>query len=226
MVDLGEFRPELKGQRIAGRVADGRLRPYEERAKIVAGKLPAGQDVPLLWVDDPVDAFFLEIQGSGRVLLDDGSTVRVGFDGQNGQVYYAVGRELVKRGLYTKDEVSMQTIRAFMAAHPGEAQELMNLNKSYVFFKTLEGDGPIGGQGAPLTPGRSLAIDHGKLPYGVPVYVDAAPELRQLMVTQDTGGAITGAVRGDVFFGYGKQAEERAGKMKARGKYWLLLPKN
>jgi membrane-bound lytic murein transglycosylase A len=225
MVDLGEFRPALKGERIAGRVKDGRLRPYEARAEIAAGKLPPGQDVPLLWVDDPVEAFFLEIQGSGRVLLDDGSTVRVGYDGQNGQLYYAVGRELVKRGVYTREEVSMQAIRAWMEAHPQETPELMNLNKSYVFFRELPGEGPLGAQGVALTPGRSLAIDRTQLPYGIPLYVDAAPEVRQLMVAQDTGGAIRGAVRGDVFFGYGPAAEDKAGRMKQPGRYWLLLPR-
>jgi membrane-bound lytic murein transglycosylase A len=119
----------------------------------------------------------------------------------------------------------MQAIRDWMAANPGAAQDLMNLNKSYVFFKELSGEGPLGAQGVPLTPEASLAVDHGQMPYGVPVYVDAAPELQQLMVTQDTGGAIVGAVRGDVFFGYGKRAEERAGALRQEGRYWLLLPK-
>lgn len=230
MVELGEFREELKGQRIAGRVVDAKLKPYEDRAAIEAGKWPHN-DEALVWVDDPVDAFFLHIQGSGRLLLDDGTQMRVGYDGQNGHIYYAVGRELIKRGEMDKDNVSMQSIRAWLAAHPDQAAELMNINPSYVFFREMEKDGPEGGEGVTLTPLRSLAVDRSKIPYGVPVWLDigepvpdAAP-LRRLMVAQDTGGAIRGPVRGDVFWGYGPQAEAAAGEMKAEGRYWLLLPK-
>jgi membrane-bound lytic murein transglycosylase A len=232
MVELGEFRDELKGQRIAGRVVDGKLKPYEDRAQIVAGQWPHnGDDAVLLWVDDPVDAFFLHIQGSGAVDMDDGRVVRVGYDGQNGHVYYAIGRELVKRGEIAKEDVSMQSIRAWLEAHPDQALTLMNLNKSYVFLRRLDGDGPLGAEHVVLTPGRSLAVDSGKMAYGVPVWLDAAPpvagqsRIERLMVAQDTGGAIRGAVRGDVFFGHGETAETLAGQMKARGRYWLLLPK-
>lgn len=230
MVDLGEFRDELKGQRIAGRVIDARLRPYEDRASIMSGNWPHNDKV-LAWVDNPVDSFFLHIQGSGRILLDNGEQMRVGYDGQNGHVYYAVGRELIKRGELTKENVSMQAIRQWMADHPGQADEIMNTNRSYVFFRELTEDGPEGGEGVTLTPLRSLAIDRSKMPYGTPVWLDI-PEpssgetpLRRLMVAQDTGGAIRGPVRGDVFWGYGPQAENMAGKMKAEGRYWLLLPK-
>ncbi len=230
MVELGEFREELKGQRIAGRVLDGKLKPYEDRAKIVAGQWPHNDHV-LVWVDDAVDAFFLQIQGSGAVQLDDGSVMRVGYDGQNGHVYYAVGRELVKRGILPKEKVSMQAIRDWIAANPGEAMDFMNLNKSYVFMRELTGEGPLGAENVPLTAGRSLAVDNGKMAYGVPVWLDAgaphagAAPVRRLMVSQDTGGAIKGAVRGDVFFGFGPEAERLAGEMKAQGRYWLLLPK-
>ena len=230
MVELGEFREELKGQRIAGRVLDGKLKPYEERAKIVAGQWPHNDHV-LVWVDDAVDAFFLQIQGSGVVQLDDGGVMRVGYDGQNGHVYYAVGRELVKRGILPKEQVSMQAIRDWIAANPGEAMDFMNLNKSYVFMRELTGEGPLGAENVPLTAGRSLAVDNGKMAYGVPVWLDAgapvagAQPVRRLMVAQDTGGAIKGAVRGDVFFGFGPEAERLAGEMKAQGRYWLLLPK-
>lgn len=232
MVELGDFREELKGQRIAGRVRDGKLAPYEERARIVAGDWPhGGDDNVLVWVDDPVDAFFLQIQGSGVVTMEDGTAMRVGYDGQNGHVYYAIGRELVKRGLMAKEDVSMQSIRAWLAAYPDQAGELMDMNRSYVFFRVLEGDGPLGAENVVLSAGRSLAVDSGKMAYGVPVWVDlGAPvaeegPIRRLMVAQDTGGAIRGAVRGDVYFGYGERAEYLAGKMKARGRYWLLLPR-
>jgi membrane-bound lytic murein transglycosylase A len=224
MVELGLFRPAWRGERIAGRVVDGRLKPYESRAEIEKGALDR-RDLALLWVDDPVDAFFLEIQGSGRVRLEDGTTVRVGYDGQNGQPYVPIGRLLVERGELTKDEVSMQSIRAWIKAHPEAGQTLMKENPSYVFFRETSGPGPVGSDGTVLTPGRSLAVDRSFVPLGVPVFVDAGEALRRLMVAQDTGGAIRGPVRGDVFWGHGAEAAERAGKMKLRGQYFLLLPK-
>lgn len=230
MVNLGEFRDELKGQRIAGRVKDGNLKPYETREQILAGKLPPAQDKVLVWVDDPVEAFFVQVQGSGVVQMDDGSVLRIGYDGQNGHIYYAIGRELVKRGELTKDNVSMQAIRGWLETHPEQAAELMNTNKSYVFFRSIEGAGPIGGQNVALTPGRSLAIDRSLLPYGMPVWLDAAAptdeagRIQKMMIAQDTGGAIRGPVRGDYFWGFGADAEHRAGLMKSKGRYWIFLP--
>lgn len=236
MVELGDFRDELKGQRIAGRVIDGKLKPYENRAAIVSGKLPSGQFKPIVWLDDPHDAFFVQVQGSGIVHLDDGLLMRVGYAAQNGHPYYAIGRELVKRGIYKKDEVSMDAIRGWMLQNPDKAEELMNTNPSYVFFQEMKDDGsgagPQGGEGVKLTAGRSLAIDRGKLPYGFPVYLmaDYADEngkpIRKLMMAQDTGGAIRGAVRGDYFWGSGSMAEAKAGPMKAKGRYFFLLPKD
>lgn len=225
MVNLGEFRDELKGQRIAGRVIEGQLKPYEDRAQIVAGAWPHNDKV-LVWVDDPVDAFFVQVQGSGVVQMNDGSVMRIGFAGQNGHIYYAIGRELVKRGELDKDHVSMQAIREWLATHPAQADEIMNTNRSYVFFKVLDGDaGPMGGENVALTPGRSLAVDHSLLPYGLPLWVDIdAPRLQRLVMAQDTGGAITGPVRGDMFWGYGPQAEAMAGPMKSPGRYWALVP--
>jgi membrane-bound lytic murein transglycosylase A len=235
MVELGDFRKELKGQRIAGRVIDGKLKPYENRAQIVSGKMPSGQVRPLVWLDNPHDAFFVQVQGSGNVHLDDGSIMRVGYDGQNGHPYYAIGRELVKRGIYSKDEVSMEAIRTWLENNPAEAQELMNTNPSYVFFREMPDDGSgesaVGGEGVKLTAGRSIAIDRGKLPYGFPLWLDAAyndsaaTPIRRLMMAQDTGGAIRGAVRGDYFWGSGAEAEKMAGPMKAKGGYFFLLPK-
>jgi membrane-bound lytic murein transglycosylase A len=232
MVDLGEFRDELKGQRIAGRVVGDKLKPYEDRAAIEAGKLANAE--PLVWVDDPVDAFFLHVQGSGVVDLAEGGTLRVGYDGQNGHVYTAIGRELIRRGELKKENTSMQTIRAWMKQHPNEATDLMNANKSYVFFRKLDNtaEGPPGGENVALTPERSIAIDRTKIPYGVPLWIDVAPptepmpRLQRLMIAQDTGGAIRGAVRGDVFWGHGQRAEDVAGVMKSKGKMWLLLPKS
>ncbi len=234
MVDLGQFRDELKGQRIAGRVVEGNLKPYEDRAKIVAGQWPHNDRV-LVWVDDSVDAFFVQIQGSGVVRLKEGGVMRIGYAGQNGHIYTAIGKELIARGELTKENVSMQAIRDWLAAHPQQADEIMNTNRSYVFFKTLEkdgpSDGPLGGEGVTLTPVHSLAVDHSLFPYGAPVWVDidypvgGQSRLRNLMVMQDTGGAIRGPVRGDVFWGYGEYAESMAGPMKARGRYWILLPR-
>lgn len=229
MVNLGEFREDLKGQRIAGRVTAGNLKPYESRTDIVNGNWPHNDEV-LLWVDDPVDAFFVQIQGSGLVDMADGSLQRIGYAGQNGHPYYAIGRELIKRGALTKENVSMQSIRGWLAAHPEQADEIMNTNASYVFFRELEQDGPIGAEGVVLTPERSLAVDRTMIPYGLPLWVDIkAPiegmeGLRQMMVAQDTGGAIRGPVRGDVFWGHGPRAEDVAGKMKSQGQYWALLP--
>lgn len=228
--DLGLFKEELKGQRIAGKVEQGKLKPYDSRAEIDRGAL-AGRSLEILYVDDAVDAFFLHIQGSGRVALDDGKLISIGYAGTNGRPYVAIGRELVHNGAMEKDDVTMQSIRAWLAAHPGEAEKTMEANPSYVFFHELPGDGAVGAAGVDLTPGRSLAVDHRFVPYGAPLWLaagDAASSgapLRRLMVAQDTGGAITGPVRGDVFWGFGHEAGERAGRMKDRGRYYLLLPR-
>jgi membrane-bound lytic murein transglycosylase A len=224
MVELGRFRPAWRGERIAGRVVDGELRPYASRAEIEAGALDR-LNLAFLWVDDPVDAFFLEIQGSGEVRLGDGSMVRLAYDGQNGRPYVPIGRLLMERGALAKEDVSMQSIRGWIEAHPGDAKALMDENPSYVFFRELAQEGPIGSSGVRLTPGRSLAVDRSFVPLGVPVWLDAGEDLRRLMVAQDTGGAIRGPVRGDVFWGDGGAAAERAGHMKAHGGDYLLLPK-
>jgi membrane-bound lytic murein transglycosylase A len=234
MVDLGDFREELKGQRIAGRVEEGQLVPYPDRKAIESGAL-AGRDLELVWVDDPIDAFFLQIQGSGRVQLDDGSEMRVGYAAQNGHPYFAIGKDLIERGALTKETVSMQTIRQWLEAHPDEADDVMARNASYVFFEELKGEGPLGAKGIVLTPGRSLAVDLKHWPLGVPLWLDAeAPSphpnepnrpLRRLVMAQDTGGAIRGVVRGDVFWGHDEDAAEIAGRMKHRGRMWVLLPR-
>ncbi len=227
MVELGQFRPAWRGERIAGRVVDGRLRPYASRVEIERGALDR-QHLGFLWVDDAVDAFFLGVQGSGRVRLEDGSLAQVGYDGQNGYPYVAIGRLLVERGALAKEDVSLATIRAWIAAHPDEGKTLMDENPSYVFFRELRGDGPLGAEGVVLTAGRSLAVDAAFLPLGVPVWLDIAQDgraLRRLVLAQDTGGAIRGPVRGDLFWGFGAEAEAAAGSMRAEGAYYLLLPK-
>lgn len=229
MVNLGDFREHLKGERIAGRVVNGQLKVYETREEIEAGAWPHNGEV-LLWVDDPVDAFFVQIQGSGVVTLPDGGVTRIGYAGQNGHVYYAIGRELIKHGYLTKEDVSMQSIRTWLYANPERAAEIMNTNPSYVFFQENK-QGATGGSGVVLTPERSLAIDSAKVPYNIPIWLQAdAPKdntdpIHRLYMAQDTGGAIRGAVRGDVYWGYGSRAEELAGAMKSTGRYWFLLPK-
>ncbi len=236
-VELGRFRPDLKGKRIAGRVEDGALVPYHDRTAIDEGAL-AGRELELVWVDDPVDAFFLEIQGSGRIQLPDGSEMRVGYAGQNGFPYSAIGRELIKRGALTKEQMSMDAIRDWLSANlstnPEEAREVMRTNASYIFFREIPGEGPVGSLGVALTPERSLAVDPLFVPLGVPVWIDTtlpvgAPggprPLQRLLVAQDTGGAITGPVRGDVFWGHGEDAAKTAGSMRQPGRLWILLPK-
>ncbi len=229
-VDLGAFRSSLKGERIAGRVDGRRLVPYASRAGIVAGAL-ADRGLELVWVDDLVDAFFLQIQGSGRVVLEDGTVLRVGYDGTNGRPYTSIGRELARDGTMPVADITMQSLRGWLAAHPEAGRNLMDRNASYVFFRALPGDGPVGAEGVVLTPGRSLAVDRQFLPLGAPVWLattdplDPDRPLNRLMVAQDTGGAIRGPVRADLFWGHGADAAERAGRMKQSGMLYLLLPR-
>lgn len=221
--------PELAAAAVAPAAAPGTPPMLPSRAEIEAGAL-AGRGLELLWVTDPIDAFFLHIQGSGRVILDDGRAVGVGYAGKNGHPYTAIGRELVRRGALAPDGVSMQSIRAWLAANPADAPAVMALNASYVFFRQGDGAGPVGTQGVVLSPGRSLAVDPAHIPLGVPVFLDTTDPLtpgaplRRLVIAQDTGGAIRGPLRGDLFWGAGAQAEAAAGRMKERGRFYLLLP--
>jgi membrane-bound lytic murein transglycosylase A len=236
-VSLRDFRADLPSEVLVGRVVDGQLRPYLTRAEIDGGAL-AGRDLELLWLADPVDAFFLHIQGSGRVRLPDGGATRVGYAASNGLPFVGIGGLLLDRGLISPDEASMQAIRDWLRAHPAEARPLMQENRRYIFFREIEGEGPIGAMGVPLTPMRSLAVDPDFLPLGAPLWLDttwpsgeppggpeAGEPLRRLMVAQDTGSAITGPVRGDFFWGTGEAALARAGGMKQTGRYYLLLPR-
>ena len=233
-VDLGRFRPELAGARIAGRIEGARLIPYPDHGEINDGAVE-GRAAPLAYLD-PNDLLFLQIQGSGRITLEDGAVLRVGYDGANGHPYTAVGRVLVSRGHMTVEETTMQTIRDWLdGAGDEDARALREENASYVFFRELpappDGFGPPGAQGAPLKPGRSLAIDRRFHALGAPVFVDIEPmadqqiePIRRLMIAQDTGGAIRGPVRGDFFWGAGEDAARRAGAMNARGRLFVLLP--
>jgi len=236
-VDLGLFRDSLKGQRIVGQVMNGRLVPYPARAEIEGSGL--SQAKPLVYVDDAVDAFFLQIQGSGRIVLDDGSVVRAAYAAQNGHAYTAIGAVLIQRGALKREEVSMQSIRAWLAAHPEEASQVMNANASYVFFSEQAlGDpslGAAGAQGVPLTPEASLAVDLSLHALGVPIWLETTvpdPDMtkpdrpfERLMIAQDTGGAIRGPVRGDVYWGYSEDAASIAGRMRSEGSIAVLLPK-
>jgi len=229
--DLGKFDPRWKGQKIAGRLDAGKFVPYHTRAQIEAGAL-TGRQLELLWADDPVDVFFLQIQGSGRVNLPDGSVLHLAYAGRNGRPYTAVGRELVAAGEMPIEEVSMPGIRHWMRENPVAGDALRKKNQSYIFFKIRNADGPIGAQGVVLSPGRSMAVDPSYIPYGVPLWLvttdpgsDGLRPLRRLVVAQDTGSAIRGAVRGDLFWGHGRVAAEKAGQMNEKGKYFLLLPK-
>ncbi|MFO0603427.1 MAG: MltA domain-containing protein [Polyangiales bacterium] len=221
-------RDLVTNARGTGRIAGGRWRRYWTRAEIARGALRRTR--PLVWVDDAVEAFFLEIQGSGRVEFEDGTSVFLNFAAGNGHPYVAVGRVLVERGALTREAVSLQSIRAWLAAHPREAQAVMNANPSYVFFRASDDGGSHGAEGVTLTPGRSLAVDTRFVPLGAPLFVDIAAlegigPIRRLVVAQDTGGAIRGAVRGDLFWGAGPDAYDRAGRMRQRGRYWMLVPR-
>ncbi|TFW24518.1 murein transglycosylase [Massilia arenosa] len=232
VVDLGSVYPQLKNMRLRGRVVGKKVVPYGSRAEIERSGLPGKE---LMWVNDPVEAFFLEVQGSGRVQLDDtGEMVRIGYADQNGHPYLAIGRWMVDQGLLPRDQVSAQSIKAWLAAHPERQQEVLNANPSYVFFRESPipdpSVGPKGALGVPLTPARSVAIDQTLLPLGAPIFLATTQAgsdvpMQKLVMGQDTGGAIRGAVRADFFYGFGKDAEDKAGLMKQQGRLWVLLPR-
>jgi membrane-bound lytic murein transglycosylase A len=231
-IDLASVYPELKGMRLRGKVVGKKVVPYSTRADIESASF-SGKE--LLWVDDPVESFFLQVQGSGRVQLSDtGETVRVAYADQNGHPYKSIGKYLVEKNELTLEQASAQGIKAWIAGHPTRMQELFNVNPSYVFFKEERLPdpkvGPKGSLGVPLTPQRSVAIDATQLPQGAPMFLSTTQPnsdipLQRLVMAQDTGGAIRGAIRVDYFFGFGAEAAENAGRMKQRGAIWMLLPK-
>jgi membrane-bound lytic murein transglycosylase A len=231
-IDLASVYPALKNMRLRGRLAGNKVVPYSTRAEIERSNVPGKE---LVWVDDAVEAFFLEVQGSGRVQLDGtGETVRIAYADQNGHPYKAIGRWLVDQGELTREQATAQGIKAWIAAHPERRQELFDVNPSYVFFKEERlpdpGVGPKGALGVPLTPTRSVAIDPHFLPLGAPLFLSTTEAgsdvpMRRLVMAQDTGGAIRGAVRADFFFGFGGTAPDNAGRMKQQGTIWVLMPK-
>lgn len=221
-VNLGLFSDSLKGKTIRGKVQGNNFVPYEERGQIVAGSL-AGRGLELAWAADPVEFFFLQVQGSGRLLLPDGGVMRIGYDGQNGRDYVGIGKLMKDRGLI--EAGSMQDIMAWLRAHPAEGKEIMDENKSFVFFRELSGAGPLGALGMPVTPEATLAADPRYVPLGAPVLLSLdRAEPNGIWIAQDTGGAIKGANRFDSFWGAGAQARAIAGGMSARGSALVLLP--
>ena len=231
IVDLAEAYPELKGLNLRGRLEGRRIVPYYDRAGIEGGRAAlAGREIA--WVDDPVELFFLQVQGSGRIALDTGETMRVGYAEHNGYPYRSIGRLLVERGELPLEKASMQGIKAWALANPGKLTELLNQNARYVFFRELPATaaGPPGALGIALTPRRSIAVDPRFVPLGAPVYIATTwpltdKPLNQLVLAQDTGSAIRGAVRADYFWGFGDDAAREAGRMKQPLRMWVLLPK-
>lgn len=228
VVDLAAVNPDVRNLRLRGRIDGRRLVPYPSRGEIDSNGVPA----PVIaWTQDPVELFFVQIQGSGQVRLENGERIRVGFADQNGHPYRSLGRYLVDRGELPLEQASMQGIKAWAAANPAKLQEALNSNPSYVFFRELPAtDGPPGALGVPLTPEYSLAVDRRFVPLGAPVYLETtfplseAP-LERLMAAQDTGGAIRGAVRADFYWGTGTDAGMLAGRMRQQGRLWLLWPR-
>jgi membrane-bound lytic murein transglycosylase A len=236
----GYYEPELSG----ARHPDARFRypiyrkppelaagaRWHSRADIEDQGLLEGRGLEIAWVDDPVDLFFLQVQGSGRVRLSDGSAIRVGYGGSNGQDYRSIGAELIRRGVYQRHQVSAQVIRNWVRRHPDEGRALLRHNPSYVFFREI-GDvpaekGPLGAMNRSVTPLRTVAVDPEFTPLGAPVWIEKGGKapMRRLMVAQDTGSAIKGVQRADIFYGSGEAAGRKAGRVRDRGRMIVLLP--
>lgn len=234
----GYYEPELNGSllrtprfayplyRKPPELTEGQM--YHSREAIESGAL-RGRGLELVWLDDPVEVYFLQVQGSGRIRLPDGRVLRVAYGGKNGHPYRSIGQELIRRGASMAD-VSAQDIKAWVRSNPGPGRALLNSNPSFVFFRKLDDlppeSGPIGAMGRPITGMRSVAIDPAHVPLGAPVWVEkeGREPLRRLMIAQDTGGAIKGAQRADIFYGTGFAAGEEAGKIKDGGRLIQLLP--
>ncbi len=232
VVDLAELYPELKHLRLRGRLEGRKLIPYYSRAEWTPQESKRSPEA-LLWIDDPIDLFFMQIQGSGQVQLTDGSRVRLNYADQNGHPYRSIGRWLIERGELKAEQASMQGIKTWAKANPARLAELLNANPSLVFFRELpvEGSGPQGAMGLALTPERSLAVDARHVPLGAPIWLattrpNSERALNRLMLGQDTGGAIRGVVRADFYWGSGPDAGNQAGKMRQQGRMWVLLPRS
>ncbi|MCR9192517.1 MAG: MltA domain-containing protein [Gammaproteobacteria bacterium] len=234
VIKLNDFDPALPARKLMGHIKHNRMKPYYSRAEIDQGAIKHTAPV-IAYVRNPIDRLFLEIQGSGTLKFEDGSQANLGYAGKNGLSYTAIGRVLIRRGILNSKTVSMQNIQKYLESHPAERNNIINKNRSFVFFKTMTEEGAYGTQGAKLTPGYSLAVDPSWVPLGMPIWLNTTrPDselntnhpLNRLMIAQDTGGAIKGTVRGDVFWGNDNQAAAIAGKMKNHGRYWLLTPKS
>ncbi|HEY9322365.1 MAG TPA: MltA domain-containing protein [Candidatus Methylopumilus sp.] len=231
-VDLSEVYPELKAKRLRGKLAGNKLIPYLSRAEIDGQGSPlAGNEI--VWVEDPVEAFFLEIQGSGIIQLDNGEAMQIGYADQNGYPFKAIGSTLVQKKEITLAEASMEGIKNWARKNITKLREFLNMNASYVFFRKLPNDlpGPIGALGVSIEAERSVAIDPKFIPLGAPIFLsttqpNTSEPLERLMVAQDTGGAIRGGVRADFYWGSGDEAGRKAGSMKQQGKIWILLPRD
>lgn len=230
-VELADVYADLKFRRLRGRLDGSKLVPYLVRSEIESASAPL-KGLEIAYVDNAVELFFLQIQGSGQIQLPDGSRIRVGYAEQNGHPFRSLGGALIRKGEIRAERASMQGIKEWAARNPRKVQQFMNTNPSYVFFKELPNEltGPIGTLGVPLTAERSIAVDPRVIPLGVPVFLatthpESRQEFRRLMVAQDTGGAIGGAVRADFYWGFGDDAGAMAGRMKYPGRMWVLLPR-
>ncbi len=230
ILDLGKFSSALSGKSIVGQVKDGEFIPYDTREDIDKGALN-NQQLELVWLKDRADVFFLHIQGSGVILFENGERKTYGYAGKNGKAYHAIGRFLIEAGEIAPEDMSMQAIRRWIVNNPMQAEALMWKNPSYVFFRPLENESPVGSMNVELTAGRSLAIDRTYVPLGIPLWLDVKSAdqkmkpIKRLVIAQDTGGAIKGRVRADIYWGIGEDAGRLAGAMKDRGRYYFLLPK-
>ena len=230
-IDLADAYPPLKGLRLRGRLQGKKVVPYFNRAEIDAGEtLLQGHE--LFWVENAVDLFFLQIQGSGRIELEDGHRAKIGYAEQNGYPYISIGKKLIDMGEIKPEDASMQTIKNWAEVNPERLFALLEQNPSYVFFREFPDtlSAPLGAMGVPLTNEYSLAVDPHTIPLGVPVFLsttmpNSTEPLNRLMYAQDTGGAIRGAVRADFFWGFGELAAIQAGSMKQSGRMWVLFPK-
>lgn len=236
-IDLSLFREEYAGQSIVARIEGKEVLPYFSREQIEADKALADRGLEIAWLKDPLDVTFLHIQGSGRLKLPDDSTISVGYQASNGQPYRSIGRYLLDRGLLSREEISMQSIRHYLSEHPEILEEVLNHNPSYVFFRFIE-NGPFGNIDVALTPGRSVALDSKLFPKGALAFIstekpviDSSDEITgwtkfsRFVLNQDTGGAIRGAGRADVFWGSDPHAELAAGHMKHEGELYILIKK-
>ncbi len=230
-VDLGRFNNSLKDKFIIGQISNNNFIPADSREEINQGALSSNSKV-LYWLKDDIEAFFLHIQGSGVIKLQNGKEERIMYNGSNGYDYFAIGRELIEKGYISKEDLSMQSIKKWLKNNPDKKNKIIELNKRYIFFKKSKKNYAKGSQNTKLISQRSLAVDLNWLPLGVPIWVDidnygdkGKLRIKKLMISQDTGAAIKGIIRGDIFFGTGEEPGLLAGKMNQLGKYYVLLPR-